>query len=329
MMTTKDSVLSALIRADDYISGEQISNDLGLSRVAVNVAVKALRSDGYDIDSATKKGYILKRSPNTLSVGEISAYLPGRDTKEIIVLDSVDSTNTRLKELASQGAPQGTVVIAKEQTKGKGRLGRTFVSPPGTGIYLSYLLRPDSSPADTACVTAKTAVAISEAINTVCGIRPGIKWVNDLVINSRKICGILTEMTLESESGLVDSVIIGIGINANHHTSDFPEELRQTASSVKLESGNEVPLSRLAAEMIKEMDNLLIRDDHLTLYRENCITIGKEVSVVRSHISGETPRHGKAVTVNDDYSLKVRFEDGHEEDLQSGEISVRGLYGYV
>lgn len=333
MITTKDYVVSELIKSDDYISGEALSSKLGISRAAINSAVKALRLEGYDIESSTRKGYSLKSNPDVLSVGEMLAYLPAERLDKVIVLYETDSTNKVLKDMGSDGAPEGTIVIADCQLKGRGRLGRSFLSPHGKGIYFSYLVRPKSRIDEISTITAWTAVAISNAINNVFGVKPDIKWVNDLLINKKKICGILTELSLETESGHIDNIVIGIGINVNHDPEDFPEELRDIASSISFESKKHESRSKLASEMVKEMDKLVEcwadgKEIYLNQYRENCINIGRDVACVNIHGEGN-PRSGKAIGINDDFSIRIEFEDGSVENLSSGEVSVRGLYGYV
>ena len=333
MLSTKDIVISKLITADDYISGQSLSDSLGLSRAAVNIAVKSLRADGYDILSVTNKGYKLNNRPDLLTSGEMLACLSEQRMKDVIVLPEVDSTNKYLKKAAYDGAPSGTVVISDYQSEGRGRLGRSFLSPSGKGIYLSYLMRPAILPELVSEVTCWSAVAVANAITKVCGITPQIKWVNDLQINGMKICGILTEMSIESEIGSVSSVVIGIGINVNESPSDFPEDLRSIASSIRHETGSDSPLLRasLASALISELDAVNERfpdahDEYLESYSKLCSTVGLPVSVVSAHNhTSEIPRNGEVITVNNDFSLKVRFEDGHEEDLRSGEVSVRRI----
>lgn len=333
MLSTKDYVIAELIRSTNYISGESLSSTLGISRAAVNSAVKSLKAEGYDIESSTRKGYLLKSKPDKLTAGEILSYLSEERMKDIIVYDEVDSTNRILKELGSDGAPEGTIVISDCQVKGRGRLGRSFISPHGTGIYFSYLVRPTERIDEISTITAWTSVAISNAIFNVTGIRPDIKWVNDLVMNKKKICGILTELSLETETGRIDNIVIGIGVNVNHKPEDFPEEIRDIASSISYELNKDISRAKLAAEMCKEMDKLVsnwatAKDTYLELYRDNCITIGKDVSCVSIHTANES-RNGKALGINEDFSIKIQFEDGSVQDMSSGEVSVRGLYGYV
>ncbi|MBO4635721.1 MAG: biotin--[acetyl-CoA-carboxylase] ligase [Clostridiales bacterium] len=332
MFTTKDHVLCALIKADGHLSGEAVSEELGISRAAVNSAVKSLRAEGYVIDSSTKKGYILTSVADNINYGSLLARLPGSRVKNIICLPEVDSTNRYLKDLAFDGVPSGTVVISETQTKGRGRRGRSFCSPEGTGIYLSYLFRPAGTDINITDLTSIAAVAVCNCIEKVTGIRPDIKWVNDILMNDRKICGILTELSIESETGSVESAVIGIGININETEDSFPEELHNIAGSVRMASGKKIDRSEVAGELISELDHLLSgstkRENILQSYRRSCITVGREISAVKVHDSTDA-RHGKALEVNDDFSLKVRFEDGSVEDLISGEVSVRGLYGYV
>ena len=332
MFSTKDHVLGALIRAEGHISGESISEKLGISRAAVNNAVKALRSEGYEIDSSTKRGYLLQSDADRLNPGSMLAYLGSDRAGHVICLDEVDSTNRYLKDLAFDGVPDGTVVIADRQTKGRGRLGRSFCSPEAKGLYLSYLFRPSGRNIEITDLTSIAAVAVCDSIEKVTGIRPQIKWVNDILMNSRKICGILTELSVESESGLIDSAVIGIGININEKDTDFPEEIRSMAGSVSMAAGHEVLRAKIATELITRLDELLSgntdRGIIVKLYRDACITPGREISAVRIHDGGNA-RHGKALSINDDFSLKVQFEDGSIEDLISGEVSIKGLYGYV
>ena len=243
--------------------------------------------------------------------------------------EEIGSTNDHLKALARQGAPQGTALIADRQTGGHGRLGRSFHSPGGQGIYLSILLRPQCRPQELMHLTCAAAVAMCDAVEAACGFRPGIKWTNDLVSGKRKLGGILTELGL-SPKGMVDYAIIGIGINCCQQPADFPEDIRAIAGSLAMVSGKEVDRSRVAAAMLDALhgmnENLLTgKEETLRRYRCNCITIGQEISLVR----GEEVRHGKAIDVDDNGALVTCFPDGTVEAVNSGEVSVRGMYGYV
>ena len=248
----------------------------------------------------------------------------------LLWFDSIDSTNTRAKELAAQGAPQGTVLLADHQTGGRGRRGRSFHSPAGTGIYMSVILRPNCEPQKLMHLTCAAAVAMCDAVECSCGIRPGIKWTNDLVYGHRKLAGILTELGL-SLRGTVDYAIIGIGINCCQEEADFPEEIRSIAGSLHTVSGREVRREQVAAAMLDalyRMDQSLLtnREEILDRYRSDCITLGKEVSVVKADGS---VRHGTALDIDNEGALVVRFPNGTAETVNSGEVSVRGMYGYV
>lgn len=241
----------------------------------------------------------------------------------------LDSTNDRLKAMARQGAPHGTVLIADHQTGGHGRMGRSFLSPEGMGIYLSILLRPECAPMELMHLTCAAAVAMCDAVEVSAHFRPGIKWTNDLVSGKQKLGGILTELGLNAK-GRVDYAIIGIGINCCQQASDFDPSIRHIAGSLSMVSGRPVDRAAVAAAMmeaLQHMDSLLLSQKQALLnrYRSNCITVGQEISLVR----GSEIRHGKALDVDDEGALIVAFADGHTEAVNSGEVSVRGMYGYV
>ena len=243
--------------------------------------------------------------------------------------DSIGSTNDHLKALARQGAPHGTAVIADHQTGGKGRMGRSFESPAGKGVYLSLLLRPSAAPEQLMHLTCAAAVAMCDALEAACGIRPGIKWTNDLVWGKRKLGGILTELGLGT-GGTVDYAIIGIGINCCQQGEDFSPEVRGIATSLASIAGAPVEIPGVAAAMLEALhraDSILLpqKEAILQQYRGNCITLGKSVSVVR----GSQIRHGNALDVDENGALVVAFSDGTSEAVNSGEVSVRGMYGYV
>lgn len=243
--------------------------------------------------------------------------------------DEIDSTNDHLKRIARQGAAHGTVVIADHQTGGHGRRGRTFLSPEGVGIYLSLLIRPNCSVNDLMHLTCATAVAMCEAVEEAAGFRPGIKWTNDLVHGKRKLGGILTELGFTPQ-GQVDYAIIGVGINCCQQEEDFHPEIRHMAGSLAMVTGTPIDRSRVAASMMDalyRMDQILLsrKEDILNRYRQNCITLNQEVSLVR----GDEVRHGFALSVDEEGALVVRFADGHTEAVNSGEVSVRGMYGYL
>ena len=239
--------------------------------------------------------------------------------------DTIDSTNTRAKAMAAQGAPAGTVLIADCQTGGRGRLGRSFLSPAGTGIYMSVILRPDCPPARLMHLTCAAAVAACDAVEAAAGFRPGIKWTNDLVYGDRKLAGILTELSL-SPAGNVDWAVIGIGINCCQKAADFDPAIRSFAGSVAMFAPCD--RARLAAALIDAFSRMDLdrKEETMARYRIGCITLGREVSLLRS---GAEVRHGRAVDIDSDGALVVEFTPGVPETVNSGEISVRGMYGYV
>lgn len=250
--------------------------------------------------------------------------------EEIRYFDTIDSTNTYLKRQAALGAPHGTAAVADCQTLGRGRMGRRFQSPKGSGIYLSVLLRPRCAPQALMHLTCASGVAMCEAVESALGVRPGIKWTNDLVMGNRKIAGILTEMAVTAE-GVADYAIVGVGINCRQREEDFPPEIRKTAGSLEMVLGRPVSRPVLAARMLEalyRMDEALLpgKEAMLARYRRDCITLGKEISLVR----GAEVRHGTALDIGPDGDLIVRFSDtGETAPVSSGEVSVRGLYGYV
>ena len=259
-------------------------------------------------------------------LSKISPFYPWAD--RIHCFDSLDSTNDLLKTMARQGAPHGTAILAKHQTGGHGRMGRTFHSPEG-GVYLSFLLRPDCLPGSLMHLTCAAAVAMCDAVEQAAAIRPGIKWTNDLVWEKRKLGGILTELGLSPRGG-VDYAIIGIGINCCQQAQDFPEEIRSIATSLHQITGTDVSPADVAAAMLEalhRMDSILLsgKEALLDRYRTDCVTVGQEISVVR----GSEVRHGKALCVDAEGALVVEYPDMTREAVTSGEVSIRGMYGYV
>lgn len=258
----------------------------------------------------------------------VSAACPWRDT--LHWYDTIDSTNTHAKKLASQGAPEGTVVIAAEQSAGRGRMGRSFHSPSGMGLYLSAILRPQCAPEQLMHLTCAAAVAACDAISQVTGFRPGIKWINDLVAGKQKLGGILTELSVNPETGKVSYAVIGIGINCNHKEADFPPELRDIATSLRSVTGRECKAAPLAATLMEKLYDLsqTLVSEHsgiMNRYRKDCITPGQQILVLRA----EERRYGTADAVLDDGSLLVTYTDGTQEAVASGEVSIRGMYGYL
>ncbi len=262
---------------------------------------------------------------NTI-LSQISAECPWRDT--LYWYDTVDSTNTKAKALAKNGAAHGTVLIAGRQTGGRGRMGRSFLSPDG-GVYLSVILRPACAPSKLMHLTCAAAVAACRAVERSSGVCPQIKWTNDLVVGKKKLGGILTELGLDS-SGNAEYAIVGIGINCRQSENDFPPEVRDIATSIEAVTGSACCPAKAAAALIEalwETDKGLLPEKAkiMDAYRRKCITLGKEISVVR----GDDLQYGTALDLDDDGGLLVRFSDGSEKIVTSGEVSVRGMYGYL
>jgi len=264
---------------------------------------------------------------------QILSYLPGDHPwqNQIHWFASIDSTNTEAKRMAQAGAPHGTVLIADHQTAGRGRLGRSFLSPNGMGVYMSTLLRPRCKPENLMHLTCAAAVSACDAIEAAAGFLPDIKWTNDLVYQSRKLAGILTELSIDPQSGLVDYAIIGIGVNCCQNAGDFDPSIRDFAGSLSIfakKSINRAHISACLIQAFQQMDAGLL-EDHTGImenYRKQCITISKDVSILRADGSVQ---HGQAVDIDDAGALIVRFEGGNVEAVNSGEVSVRGMYGYV
>ena len=330
-MSKKEVLRFLTENQSEYISGEVLCRRLGITRAAVWKAVAALRKEGCRIEARPSQGYRLTAAPDTLTHDAILSFLPSFPQENLTVLNSVDSTNTYLKRLALTNSAAGLVAVADHQSAGRGRMGRSFESPAGKGVYLSVLLRPDITPAQSLPATGLCAVAVRRAIQKVCGIDCGIKWTNDLVYGGKKICGILTEMALESESGRVQYMIVGAGINVHHSAEDFSPEVAALASSLDLSCGKTISRAKLAAAITEELlkiPSLLESADtdaYVADYRAHCITLGKDARLMWR----EGAEKVFALDVDREFGLVVRHEDGTEETIRSGEVSVRGLYGYA
>ena len=328
---TKHEVLALLRRQSSPLSGQAIAEELGVSRTAVWKAVGALQKEGYRIDSVPRRGYVLVQTTQALSAVEIRNRLAGHPWAEtIVVVDSVDSTNNLAKQLASAGAPEGTCVLAETQTGGRGRLGRSFASPGGMGVYLSVILRPDARPDELMHLSACAAEAGAEAVEAQTGLKPGIKWVNDLVAGGKKLSGILTELSVELETGRAQYAVVGIGINCCQRPSDFPPELAGVATSIAIQTGLDPDRNALAAELIRSISRLssellTARTAWMARYRARCITLGKPVKVLWP----DGTREAFAVGLNNYAALEVEYPDGTRATVSSGEVSVRGMYGYT
>lgn len=258
-------------------------------------------------------------------IENLSLENPWRD--RIQFFETITSTNDVLKQLANQGAPEGTVLVADCQTGGRGRLGRTFLSPSQVGIYLSVLLRPNCKPSELMHLTCASATATCTAIQEAAGFRPGIKWTNDIVYENRKLSGTLTELSIQPD-GSTAYAIIGTGINCNQ--MDFPPEIRDIAGSLKMAIGRQINRALVAAKLIDALYDtnrrlLTGKSEIIASYRRDCVTLGRKISVIQK----DRVRHGTALDVDEAGALLVRFDDGSVETVNSGEVSVRGMYNYV
>lgn len=319
-MSVKNEILNILIAAEgEYISGQDLGEQLFCSRNAVWKAIQSLRQDGYLIEAVTNKGYALVGG-DVFSGAGVSRYL--RVPVSVNVRDCVVSTNDLLKSAAEQGAPEGYVIAAQQQTRGKGRLGRSFFSPE-SGLYMSILLRPAISASDSLLITTAAAVSAARAIETVCGKSCGIKWVNDLFLNGRKVCGILTEASVDFETGGLQYAVVGIGINVAHPADDFPPELRGIAGAVfdVLPKKGDIK-NRLCAEILNNLygfyENLTERT-FMAEYKRRSILVGRAVNIIRSNGIVKATATG----IDDSARLLVRYEDGSEGVVSAGEVSIR------
>lgn len=309
--TTRQALLQALSAAGGaYISGQQLAGQLGVSRAAVHKAAAALTAQGYALEAVSRRGYRL------LGGDPFCAEAVGPYPAPVQVYDTLESSNRTAKLLALDGAPHGTLVLTAHQSAGRGRLGRVFESPAGKGVYLSVLLRPAAS-AQTATIGA--AVAVCRAVQELCGLELGIKWVNDLYYQGKKVCGILTEAGTDLESGRLEWLVVGIGLNLTSRPEDWPEELRPIAGS--LYPGGPAPVSRaaLAGAIARELLGLCPDFDCLDEYRTRCFVPGHWVTVC----TGTESYAAKAVDIDDAGRLIVQREGGRTEALCHGEVSIR------
>ncbi len=321
----QEKIVQLLYNAADYISGQQISESLGVSRQAVNKAVKSLREKGFEIESVTNKGYLLRNTPARLCAEAVMCHLNTKLIgKKIIVLDTVGSTNDYLKSLGSKGAEAGTVVIAREQTAGKGRLGRVWDSKRDDGIFLSLLLRPELSPSEISAITPLSGLAMCRAINDFCMLDSRIKWPNDIIVGKKKLVGILTEMSAEFDK--VEFTVTGIGINVEH--TSFPDEISHKATSILLETGRHIDQNKFVAAILNYLEQELVMNRYRLSgqsvydYKDLCATIGRQVTFTK----GGRNKTGMAVNINNSGELEVMLSNGTISTVNSGEVTVQGIY---
>ena len=324
----KAEILTILKDTDGYVSGQELCERFGVSRTAVWKAMNQLKKEGYEIESVQNKGYHLVKTPDILSKNELVSI---RKTKwvgtEICYFDVTDSTNTQAKSLGEGDAPNGTLVVAGKQESGRGRRGRSFESPAGTGIFMTLLLRPEIEPQNASMLTLVSALAVAKGIEHMVDLPVQIKWPNDIVINGKKVCGILTEMSAQMD--YVNYIVIGIEINVGNE--EFPEEIKDVATSIYLESGKHVNRAMLIEKIWEEFEDyyeLYEKTQDLSSlvkeYDSYLVNRGQKVRVLDS----KEPYEGKAMGITDRGELIVDTWEARRL-VSAGEVSVRGVYGYV
>lgn len=325
----KEEILRLLRSADGYISGQELCNRFGVSRTAVWKAINQLKEARYEIEAQQNKGYRLMAAPDLMTEAEIKSLMHTEwVAKEVLYFDTIDSTNTKAQELAEKGYPSGTLVVADKQESGKGRRGRSWVSPSGTGIFMTLMIKPDINPNNASMLTLVAALAVAKAITSVTGEEAMIKWPNDIVVNSKKVCGILTEMNAQFD--YINHIVVGIGINV--HNESFPEEISQMASSLMIEAGGKrFHRAQIIAETMSYFeqyyDTFLKTQDLSALVREYDELLVNRNKSVRV-LDPKEPFDGKAMGITPKGELIVDTWESRKL-VSSGEVSVRGIYGYV
>lgn len=335
-MTVKEQVLLFLEKSrEKAISGEEIAGRLSVSRAAVWKAIKSLQKDGYAIEAVNNKGYTLKKAPDILSAAYIEQCLKKAGfTIHVKTERMVSSTNTVLKQYVSEGQMGDMVLLAEEQSGGRGRRGRSFFSPEGSGLYMSLLLHPEMTPEEATMLTTVAAAAVAEAVERVSGTDTGIKWVNDVWVRGKKICGILTEGSVSMEDGHLEYAIVGIGINIYEPEGGFPEEIKDVAGAVFTNDISRENLrNRMASEVLAqflEYYRKLPEKAYLEEYRKRSVVVGKQVRIIQPEgakipdtVNGASREHALATGIDDQCHLLVRYDDGTTESLSNGEVSIK------
>lgn len=325
----KAEILKIMRESEDYVSGQDLCNRLGVSRTAVWKVIHQLKEEGYQIEAVRNKGYYIMDSPDVMTGQEVKSLLTtGWAGKEIVYYDEIDSTNMRLKVLAEEGRAHGTLVIADKQTKGKGRRGRNWQSEAGRNIYMSLLLRPDLMPDNAPMLTLVMAHSAVLAIRAQTGLPALIKWPNDIVVHGKKVCGILTEMSAEVD--YIHHVVVGAGFNVNEES--FCEELKDTATSLRIESGQIFKRAELIALILAQFEQDYERfmlqqnlSELMEQYNELLVNRDQTVKIIEPSGGYEAV----ALGINETGELLVTREDGTVQSVFAGEVSVRGVYGYV
>lgn len=325
----KAEILSLLRERGSYVSGQELCEHFNVSRTAVWKAVNQLKKEGYCIQAVQNRGYLLVSEDEVFGQNELESRM---DTEwaghPVSFYETINSTNLRAKLDADNGAPEGALVVADMQTAGRGRRGRTWSSPAGMNVYFTLILKPRYVPDKASMVTLVMALAVAEGIRETCGVEAGIKWPNDIVVNGKKVCGILTEMSVEKD--FIHHVVIGVGINVG--LQEFAPELADTATSLQAECGRKVPKAALVANIMKAFEKYYesFREktdlsDLVDSYNKMLVNRGKTVRVLDP--KGEYS--GVAEGINELGELLVELPDGHVENVYAGEVSVRGVYGYI
>lgn len=324
----KVQILRLLRETPGFISGQQLCEKLHVSRTAIWKVMNQLKEEGYEVEAVRNKGYRLMESPDITTEEELSSRMDTRWAgQELHYFQEIDSTNLEAKRLGEQNTPHGTLVIAEKQTAGRGRRGKGWESPAGSSIYMTILLRPELEPVHAPMLTLVMAMAVTKAIQQETTLEAKIKWPNDVVVNGKKVVGILTEMSTEID--YINHVVIGVGINVN--TPEFPEEISATATSLALEIGKQIRRSPLIVSVMQQFEtyyeHFIQRKDLAFLmeeYNSSLVNCDQEVRVL-----GKEPYTGIARGINTKGELLVERENGETEVVFAGEVSVRGIYGYV
>ncbi|MEZ3485142.1 MAG: biotin--[acetyl-CoA-carboxylase] ligase [Lachnospiraceae bacterium] len=328
----KSEILRLLKETDGYLSGQQLCSQFLVSRTAVWKVMEQLKKEGYQIEAVRNKGYRLVDCPDVMSRAEIESLTKGRWAgAKVVYYEETDSTNNRAKEAGEKGGEQGahgTLFVAGRQSAGKGRRGRGWESPAGTSIYMTILLHPDIHPVKAPGLTLLMAVAVTEGIRRCTGLSCKIKWPNDVILHGKKVCGILTEMSAEMD--YINYVVVGVGINVNQET--FPQEIEERAVSLRQELGQSVRRSELIAAVMEEFEacyETFLKTEDLSGMREryNRLLVNRDQEVKVLEPGNAYEAH--ALGINDTGELLVRTRDGQERAVYAGEVSVRGVYGYV
>ncbi|MCM1106928.1 MAG: biotin--[acetyl-CoA-carboxylase] ligase [Blautia sp.] len=324
----KAEILRMLRESGDYVSGQELCNKLGVSRTAVWKVINQLKEAGYEIEAAQNKGYHLSHAPDVVNEAELASL---RNTKwagcEIFYYDCLDSTNTKAKELAEAGHPSGTLVVAEQQTVGRGRRGRGWESPAGSGIFMTLMLKPEINPNNASMLTLVAALAVAKAITDVAGEPARIKWPNDIVMHGKKVCGILTEMSAQFD--YINHIVIGIGINV--HNESFPEDIAHMAGSLRTECGRRLHRADIIERVLEHFEKyyglFLQTEDLEGLQKEyNAMLVNLQMDV--KVLDPKEPFEGKAMGITKRGELIVDTWESRKL-VSSGEVSVRGIYGYV